>query len=252
MAKRSPNLSASRHQNLSKNSTGRSKSASSRQPGDVRIIGGTYRGRKLHYPAFSVENDPITRPMKHRVREALFNLIGLKVVGRYVIDLFAGTRALCLEAISRGAVGATFIEKHVPTARVLETNIANLGVEPVTKLRTSSAFLWVKRDMAHAECGMWNAELDITNKPVPWVVFCSPPYAFYGARSTDMLELIATITGHCPDGSLVVVEADERFDFNLLPGGPAGEKRTDPWQVRIYPPAVVWVWRKSRCFKHGC
>ena len=58
-----------------------------------------------------------------------------------------------------------------------------------------------------------------------------------------MLELITAVTERAPEGSLVVVEADDRFDFNLLPGGPVGEKRTDRWQVRTYPPAVVGVWR---------
>src|SRR5262249_42961688 len=79
----------------------------------VRIIGGEYRGRKLQY-----SGDIRTRPMKDRVREALFNLIGPNVRGMHAIDLFAGTGALGLEAISRGAAGATFIERHYPTAEL--------------------------------------------------------------------------------------------------------------------------------------
>jgi 16S rRNA G966 N2-methylase RsmD len=216
----------------------------------VRIIGGNFRGRKLCYESFQLEDDPITRPMKHRVREAIFNLIGLEVQGCYAIDLFAGTGALGLEAISRGSLGATLIEKHVPTARVVETNIANLSVQSITELRTTSAFLWAKRDLANAKFGMRIAELDPTPgshpqpEPVPWLVFCSPPYAFYVDRQDDMLELITALAERAPTGSLIVVEADERFNFSLLPGGPVGEKRTDCWQVRTYPPAVVGVWRK--------
>jgi 16S rRNA (guanine966-N2)-methyltransferase len=237
------------------------KGASGHRSHDVRIVGGTYRGRKLLYESYRVENDPITRPMKHRVREAIFNLIGLEVQGCYAIDLFAGTGALGLEAISRGAIGATFIEKHVPTARVVETNIVNLGVESITELKTTSAFLWARRDLASAEGaktedGRRKADLDRPSGlphtsgpqqpsgPIPWLVFCSPPYAFYVTHHNDMLELITTVAGQAPIGSLVVVEADERFDFNQLPGGPVGEKRTDRWQVRTYPPAVVGVWRK--------
>ena len=69
----------------------------------------------------------------------------------HAIDLFAGTGALGLEALSRGAAYATFIEKHVPTARVIEENIVALGVTQQSTLLTTSAFLWAKRDLNHAE-----------------------------------------------------------------------------------------------------
>src|SRR5882672_8353144 len=80
---------------------------------ELRIIGGTFRGRKLHY-----HGDPIVRPMKPRVREAMFNLISTESEGRHAFDLFAGTGARGLEARSRGAQPATFIERHVPTSQV--------------------------------------------------------------------------------------------------------------------------------------
>src|SRR5262245_7614130 len=69
-----------------------------REPPELRIIGGTLRHRKLLY-----SGDQRTRPMKDRVREAVFNLVGPDVVGQHAIDLFAGTGALGFEAISRGA-----------------------------------------------------------------------------------------------------------------------------------------------------
>jgi 16S rRNA (guanine966-N2)-methyltransferase len=223
-----------------KNTPGNSRD----RPGDLRIVGGKFRGRKLRYQPFCVEENLVTRPMKDRVREAIFNLVGLEVKGRYAIDLFAGTGALGLEAISRGAVGATFIEKHVPTARVVEANITSLEVQSIAELKTTSAFLWTKRDMSNADFGMRNTELDQPSETLhSWIVFCSPPYAFYDERQDDMLELITAVTERAPEGSLVDVEADDRFDFNLLPGGPVGEKRTDRWQVRTYSPAVVGVWR---------
>ena len=97
---------------------------------DVRIIGGEFRGRRLRY-----HGDPVVRPMKHRTREAIFNLVTTDAEGRHVIDLFAGTGALGLEALSRGAASATFIEKHVPSARVIEENIRTLGVADRATLR---------------------------------------------------------------------------------------------------------------------
>ena len=214
------------------------------EPSELRIIGGSMRGRKLSYGAHAAaDGEKVTRPMKHRVRECIFNLISTESEGRHALDLFAGTGALGLEAISRGAVGATFIEKHVPTARTLEENIKGLGVESRSELLTTSAFLWGKRDLPNAEFGMRNAEPGSshaapTHSPPPWLVFCSPPYAFYAERSAEMLELIAAVLGRAPAGSILVVEADERLDFGLLPG--------TGWDVRVYPPAVVGVLRKER------
>src|SRR4051794_22495694 len=85
----------------------------------LRIIGGSFRGRKLKY-----SGDIRTRPMKDRVREAVFNLLGKQIAGSHAIDLFAGTGALGLEALSRGAARATFIERHFLTAKLIEENAA--------------------------------------------------------------------------------------------------------------------------------
>jgi 16S rRNA (guanine966-N2)-methyltransferase len=204
------------------------------QPAELKIIGGRHRGRKLKYEPFRMGDDPVTRPMKHRVREAIFNLIGTEVEGRRAIDLFAGTGALGLEALSRGAAYATFIERHVPTARVIEENIKALGVEDQATLLVTSAFLWAKRDVPKG--ALKGAEVENESaRWAPWLVFCSPPYAFYVERSDEMLALIGDMMQYAPLGSIIVVEADERFDFATLSGD---------WDVRTYLPAVVGVWRK--------
>jgi 16S rRNA (guanine966-N2)-methyltransferase len=218
---------------------------------DLRIIGGSFRGRKLRYEQFQHGDDPVTRPMKHRVREAIFNLLSTEAAGRHAVDLFAGTGALGLEALSRGAVSATFIEQHVPTARVIQENITALGVEDRSQLLTTSAFLWARRDLPRADCGLWIADCEkqiaesgaSTPAPLPWLVFCSPPYAFYTQRQAEMLELVASILDHAPKKTILVVEADASFDFQLLPGTVAEDRRDSGWQVRAYLPAVVGVWR---------
>jgi 16S rRNA (guanine966-N2)-methyltransferase len=190
--------------------------------------------------------------MKHRTREAIFNLVTTDAVGRHAIDLFAGTGALGLEALSRGAVGATFIEQHVPSARVVEENIRTLGVTDRATLLVTSAFLWSRRDLpnvgrTHLSIGPVGKTADKLVRPTggdSWLVFCSPPYAFYTDRRTEMLDLIRRIQGSSPAGSVLVVEADERFDFDALRGehasGASGE-----WTIRTYPPAVVGIWRKT-------
>src|SRR5208283_379410 len=106
----------------------------------VRIIGGKFRGRKLEY-----SGDLRTRPMKDRVREALFNLLSTAVAGKVAIDLFAGTGALGLEALSRGASRAVLIERHRPTAETIRRNSTTLGVEAIVDVTSADTFLWARR-----------------------------------------------------------------------------------------------------------
>jgi len=184
----------------------------------LRIIGGKYRGRKFHH-----SGDPRTRPMKERVREAVFNLVGPAVEGMYAVDLFAGTGALGLEAISRGAARATFVERHFPTARLIRDNARLVGVdESQIDVHGADTFIWVRRlpDLGRQ----------------PWLFLCSPPYDLYQSRPDDMLRLIEDLLSRMPPGSLFVVEADARFDFTSLP-------RANEWDVRSYLPAVVAVLR---------
>jgi 16S rRNA (guanine966-N2)-methyltransferase len=198
---------------------------------ELRIVGGRFRGRKLLY-----HGDPVTRPMKHRVREAIFNLVTSDVEGRHVFDLFAGTGALGLEALSRGAKFTTFIERHIPTARVVRENMERLEVEEQCELKEASAFVWVKRDLPKLQ--------QDTEKGNPWLVFVSPPYAFFVDREQEMIDLITSVIDQSPIGSTVVVESDDRFDFNLLPGDIKLDRYSEGWDIRQYLPAVVGVWRK--------
>lgn len=212
---------------------------------DLRIIGGKYRGTKLtsepllHTTGKTV-GERVTRPMKHRVREAIFNLVGMEAQGKHAIDVFAGTGALGLEALSRGAASCLFIERHVPTAEVVKQNIRAIGAEAECELLITSAFVWAQRDLGKGGEGRGTG---VSNPQSPWLAFISPPYAFYLERQEEMLMLIDALLHHAPPGSMLVVEADQRFDFSLLPGG-VKESRTDPgWDVREYPPAVVGVYR---------
>jgi 16S rRNA (guanine966-N2)-methyltransferase len=182
----------------------------------LRIIGGSLRRRKLQY-----SGDPRTRPMKDRVREAVFNLLGTQVAGSHAIDLFAGTGALGLEAISRGATKGTFIERHYPTSKLIEKNAEALGVADKVQVVFGDAF-------------GWTAAYQPTQISTPLTVFCSPPYDFYVERQQPMLDLIARWIELSPAGSQIVVEADERFEMSRLP-------RSEMWDVRKYPPAVVGI-----------
>lgn len=87
----------------------------------LRVIAGTARGRRLKVPAGRV-----TRPTAERVREALFNII--EVAGKSFLDVFAGSGAVGIEALSRGAGQATFIEKHPRALKALQENLASTGL----------------------------------------------------------------------------------------------------------------------------
>lgn len=187
-------------------------------PGEVRIIGGKLRGRKLLY-----SGDERTRPMKDRVREAVFNLVGPQIRGTHAIDLFAGTGAIGLEALSRGAVRATFIEQHFPTAGIIRQNIRALGVEAQTEVIAANTFIWHRQT---SDLG-----------PEPLAVFCSPPYEFYVSRAEEITRLVEALWERAPEGSIFVVESDERLSPHILPA-------PETWEFRDYLPARVGIKRK--------
>jgi len=93
----------------------------------VRIIAGSARGRRLAVP----RGDAV-RPTADRVRETIFNVLGQWLDGERVLDLYAGTGSLGLEALSRGAAHAVFVERDRDTAAVLSQNIRALGFGPAT------------------------------------------------------------------------------------------------------------------------
>ena len=203
--------------------TGKARRKPTRRPDEttvgLRIVGGDFRGRKLRYGG-----DRRVRPMKDRVREAVFNLVGPSVRGTHAVDLFAGTGALALESLSRGAARATLIEQHLPTVRIIQQNIATLGVEERCDVVTGNVFSWMRREPCLGE--------------EPWTVFSSPPYDFYVDREEDMIGLIERMIDAAPAASIFVVESDERFDFASLP-------EPDAWKCRAYAPAFVGVFRKT-------
>lgn len=90
----------------------------------LRVIAGEHRGRKLATPPGRA-----TRPTGDRVRESLFNLLGPAVDGARVLDLFAGSGALGIEALSRGAAHAVFVERNRDALRALRANVAALRLE---------------------------------------------------------------------------------------------------------------------------
>ncbi len=102
----------------------------------MRIIAGKYGNRKLQTPP----GDRM-HPMGERIRNAIFNKIGGEVFGAQVLDAFAGTGAVGIEALSRGATSATFVEKDRLTAKILRENLDNLNIDALVIQATVLRFL---------------------------------------------------------------------------------------------------------------
>jgi 16S rRNA (guanine966-N2)-methyltransferase len=181
----------------------------------LRIIGGEQRGRKIEVPRGGT-----VRPTTDRVREAIFNLLRQLITGRPGFDLFAGSGALGLEALSRGASHVTFVESDYRVVRLLSGNIRHLHYEERATLRTADVFRWAERFTA------WPAE--------PAVVLIAPPYAYFENRITDLQALWSTLVRATAADTAIVMQAPRRFDASLLPAG-------QDWELRRYGETQVVI-----------
>jgi 16S rRNA (guanine966-N2)-methyltransferase len=174
----------------------------------MRIIAGQRRGHKFDGP-----RDQVTRPTSDLVRESVFNILGETVEGLLVLDLFAGTGALGLEALSRGAERAIFIERNRENAALIRRNIATLRYEDRAQVVVADAYRWAKAFVpAEAE---------------PVVVFIDPPYADYEDHPERVGKLLEGLVRTLPDGSIITSESSKRLDVEILPD-------LETWDVRKY------------------
>ena len=105
----------------------------------VRIIAGAWRGRRIHFPDM-----PALRPTPDRVRETLFNWLQHSITDARVLDLFAGSGALGLEALSRGARQAVFVEQFPAAARALQEQLVRFGAAPKGRILEMGAARYVR------------------------------------------------------------------------------------------------------------
>ena len=126
----------------------------------MRIIAGTYRSRRLGAPPGLT-----TRPTSDRLRETLFNVLAPRIAGAVFLDLYAGSGAVGLEALSRGAARVTFVERAPAALKVLRANLEQLGIESGYEVRAESVAAFLR---SAAKAGP---------KPRPHeVVVLDPPY----------------------------------------------------------------------------
>lgn len=150
----------------------------------MRIITGTAKGCKLKTP-----KGWTTRPTTDRVKESLFGILGVRVVDAAILDLFAGTGNLGLEALSRGAASAVFIDQSIQSIQVIKDNAAHTKLEDRAKIVKAEAFNALQRFSQQKE------QFDI--------IFCDPPYRKGLAQKA--LELAGSLE-LVKQGGLVIVE----------------------------------------------
>ena len=152
------------------------------ETGKIRIIGGRWRGTRLSVPA-----SPGLRPSSDRVRETLFNWLQSAVPGARVLDAFAGTGALGLEAVSRGAASAVLVERDAALCQSLRDIVARLSAQSMVEVVQGDAVAWLARqpkggfDLAFVDppfdAALWQstlAALTPTLAPGAWVYVESP------------------------------------------------------------------------------
>ena len=163
----------------------------------MRIIAGDRRGHKFDGP-----RDQVTRPTSDLVRESVFNILGEAVEGLLVLDLFAGTGALGLEALSRGAERAIFIERNRENATLIRRNIATLRYEDRCQVVVADAYRWAKSY--------------VSTDAEPVVVFIDPPYADYEDHPERVGKLLEGLVRTLPDGSIISSESSRKLDVEIL------------------------------------
>ena len=146
----------------------------------MRIIAGTFRSRVLDAPAGLA-----TRPTSDRLRETLFNVLAPRIAAASFLDLYAGSGAVGIEALSRGAAKVTFVERAAPALKVLHANLARLGITEDFRIHSGNVASFLRGPRAGA------AEFD--------VVFLDPPY--------DAAEEYATVLGLMGGGGAAFLAA---------------------------------------------
>ena len=108
---------------------------------NIRVIAGKFGGRRIDAPDFSNSR---TKPMGERIRNAMFNRIGTEIEGARVLDVFAGTGAVGLEALSRGASHVTFVERDKIAQKILAKNVVSLGAEDASEIIRTTVNNWIE------------------------------------------------------------------------------------------------------------
>ncbi len=191
----------------------------------MRIAGGEFRGRTIKVPPGEA-----VRPTQDRVREALFSMIHFDLQGKTFLDLFAGSGAVALEALSRGAASATLVESNPRHFRVASENVRTLKCEGRVSLVEADVFLWIRGAGGGRRFG---------------IAFADPPYALIAeAGYAGILEALSTNDVVAPGGLFIA----EMHRGSLGGGDPLrGCDEVDGWDLcrdRTYGQTRLVIWKR--------
>jgi 16S rRNA (guanine966-N2)-methyltransferase len=187
----------------------------------MRIVAGKFRSRHLK----SV-GDLNLRPTSDRLRETLFNVLGANVEGSVFVDCFAGTGAVGIEALSRGAQRVIFIEKHPQTAGLIFANLKSLGIEPGTSMGDGTA----ETEILTTNAGKGLLRLVSQNVRADFL-FADPPYAEAGmcVKALERATALESAGKLLAENSTIVIEH----------------------ATRVATPETIARFRRARILKQG-
>jgi 16S rRNA (guanine(966)-N(2))-methyltransferase RsmD len=184
----------------------------------LRIVAGSLRGRKL-----TCTVDPQLRPTPDMVREALFSILGNAVPGRRFLDLFAGTGAVGLEAVSRGSSLVEFVERDLRVAGEITRHLHTFGVTAQARVHRADVYRWAERWQAPAE---------------PVSIFLGPPFPDLEHQPESIVRVLGELQQKVAPGSVIVLQSEKSFATELLPD-------PETWEHRHYGRNRLSIWVKE-------
>jgi 16S rRNA (guanine966-N2)-methyltransferase len=191
----------------------------------VRVIAGAAKGRLLA----AVPGG--TRPLADRAREGLFSSLGARVPGARFLDLFAGTGAVGIEALSRGASRAQFVESAPAAVKVIRENLRRTGLQDGAEVTAADVGRWLSRAGREPSGEPSGAPADRFD-----VAFLDPPYAIASDGLDAVLQAISD-TGLVDPGGLVVLTREAKGYIPVIPVNWASDRRLS------YGDAVIFAFR---------
>jgi 16S rRNA (guanine(966)-N(2))-methyltransferase RsmD len=185
----------------------------------LRIVAGALRGRKV-----TCNVSPELRPTPQMVREALFSILGNAVPDRPFVDVFAGTGVNGLEALSRGASTALFVERDFRLSQDIGRYLNEFRVADRGQLIRTDAYRWA---------ALWHAPAEPVN------VFVSPPFPDLDERVDDFLALVRRLQEKIAPGSVLILQSEKHKLLDSLPD-------LDQWEQRRYGRNMLLLWVKPQ------
>ena len=180
----------------------------------MRVITGSARGRRLA----TLDGAEITRPTTESVKEALFSMIQFEIEGKKILDLFAGSGQLGIEALSRGARSCVFVEKNKKAAEIVRQNVEHCGFAEQSSISQSDSLLFLGR----------KNDFDIA--------FVDPPY-----QSGLMNQVLPALARLMNSGGIIVCET---LKGEILPAEPGGG--ISIYKERSYGKTKLTLYRKEQ------